>query len=211
MRVSDKSTSKAKEGLRERKRRQTRERISQAAMTLFLEQGFEATTVDQIADAAEVSKRGFFDYFPTKEDVVAAWQDEFAESLLSAVASRPAKEPMARVVEEALLSTILAAVNPQSLAIGRLIHETPALSARDHLKYAKLEQKLVEALTVRAKGKADPLRIRLLAMSAIGALRIAGQTWNRDQLLTRSPAHLRKIAKTLWTTLGELGAEGKEK
>ena len=211
MRGSKKVAKKPAEGLRERKRRQTRERIARAAMTLFLEQGFEATTVDQIAEAAEVSKRGFFDYFPTKEDVVAAWQDEFAEQLLSAVAARPAKEPMAKAVEEALLATIVAAVNPQSLAIGKLIKSTPALSARDHLKYAKLEQKLVEALTARAKGKGDQLRIRLLAMSTIGALRVAGQTWNADQLVGKSPAHLRKIAKTLWATLGELGTEGKDK
>jgi AcrR family transcriptional regulator len=211
MRGSEKKASKTTEGLRERKRRQTRERISQAAMTLFLEQGFEATTIDQIAEAADVSKRGFFDYFPTKEDVVAAWQDEFAESLLAAIAARPAKEPMARVVEEALIATIVAAVNPQSLAIGKLIGNTPALRARDHLKYAKLEQKLVEALTARAKGKSDQLRIRLLAMSTIGALRIAGQTWNPDHFVTSSPAHIRKIAKTLWSTLGELGAEGKGK
>lgn len=209
MRASDKKTTATTEGLRERKRRQTRERISQAAMTLFIEQGFEATTIDQIAEAADVSKRGFFDYFPTKEDVVAAWQDEFAEALLAAVAARPAREPMARVVEEALISTIVSAVNPQSLAIGKLIHETPALRARDHLKYAKLEQKLVEALTARAKGKGDQLKIRLLAMSTIGALRIAGQTWNVEQFLNKSPAHIRKIAKTLWATLGELGAEGK--
>lgn len=211
MRATKKDTDRTPEGLRERKRRQTRERISQAAMTLFLEQGFEATTVDQIAEAAEVSKRGFFDYFPAKEDVVAAWQDEFAASLLAAVAARPAKEPMTKVVEEALLSTIVAAVNPQSLAIGRLIKDTPALRARDHLKYAKLEQKLVDALTARAKGKTDELRIRLLAMSTIGALRIAGQTWNIDQLVNKSPAHIRKIAKKLWSTLSELGAEGKGK
>ncbi|MCF2525069.1 TetR family transcriptional regulator [Bradyrhizobium sp. G127] len=211
MRGSKNETRKPAEGLRERKRRQTRERIAQAAMTLFLEQGFDATTIDQIADAADVSKRGFFDYFPAKEDVVAAWQDEFADSLLEEVASRPTKEPMAKTVEEALISTIVAAVNPQTLALGKLIKNTPALRARDHLKYAKLEQKLVEALTARAKGKADQLRIRLLAMSAIGALRVAGQTWDLDQFLNKPPAHIRKIAKTLWSTLGELGAEGKGK
>ena len=207
----EKKVSKAAEGLRERKRRQTRERIAQAAMTLFLKQGFEATTVDQIAEAADVSKRGFFDYFPTKEDVVTAWQDEFAQMLLAEVAARPAKEPLARVAEEALISTIVNAINPQTLAIGRLIGNTPALRTRDHLKYAKLEQKLAEALAARAKGKPDQLKIRLLAMSTIGALRVAGQTWNPDQLMTKSPAYIRKIAKTLWSTLGELGAEGKGK
>ncbi|HEX7792278.1 MAG TPA: TetR/AcrR family transcriptional regulator [Afipia sp.] len=209
MRASDKKTGKTTEGLRERKRRQTRERIAQAAMKLFIDQGFEATTIDQIAETADVSKRGFFDYFPTKEDVVAAWQDEFSESLLAAVAARPAKEPMARTVEEALISTIVATINPQTLAIGKLIRDTPALRARDHLKYAKLEQKLVEALTARSRGKGDQLRIQLLAMSTIGALRIAGQSWDPDKLMTQSPVHIRKIARTLWSTLGELGAEAK--
>ncbi|WP_315835460.1 TetR family transcriptional regulator [Bradyrhizobium prioriisuperbiae] len=202
--------SKTPEGLRARKRRQTRERISKAAMTLFLERGFEATTVDDIATLADVSKRGFFDYFPTKEDVVAAWQDEFSERLATAVAARPAKEPMTKVVEEALTATILGAVSPQSLAIGQLIHTTPALRARDQLKYAKLEQKLADALTARAKGKADPLRIRLLAMTAIGALRVASQVWSVDQLGKRPEVMVRKIAHSLWAALREFGDAGSE-
>jgi AcrR family transcriptional regulator len=63
--------AEAPEGRRERKRRQTRERIEQAAMALFLERGFDATTIEDITEAADVSKRSFFDYFPSKEDVVA--------------------------------------------------------------------------------------------------------------------------------------------
>lgn len=207
MRGSDKTTVATTEGLRERKRRQTRERIASAALTLFLERGFEATTVDDIAAAAEVSKRGFFDYFPTKEDVVAAWQDEFSNALLAAVAARPAKEPLTRVVEEALTSTILDAINPQSLAIGKLIKTTPALRARDHLKYAKLEQKLHDALAARTKGKPDELRLRLLAMVTIGALRIAGEVWNTDQLGKKSAPEIRKIANLLWEQLREFGSE----
>jgi AcrR family transcriptional regulator len=207
MRGSKKKTAATTEGLRERKRRQTRERIASAAMTLFLERGFEATTVDDIAAAAEVSKRGFFDYFPTKEDVVAAWQDEFSNALLAAVVARPAKEPLTRVVEEALTSTILDAINPQTLAIGRLIKTTPALRARDHLKYAKLEQKLYDALAARAKGKPDQLRIRLLAMVTIGALRVAGEVWNTDQLGKKSGPEIRKIANLLWEQLREFGSE----
>lgn len=203
--------AKAPEGLRARKRRQTGERISHAAMTLFLERGFEATTVDDIAAAADVSKRGFFDYFPTKEDVVAAWQDEFGERLAAAVSARPAKEPLTKVVEEALTATILGAVSPQSLAIGQLIHTTPILRARDHLKYAKLEQKLAEALSARTKAKSDDLRIRLLAMTAIGALRVAGQTWSIDQLGKRPEVTVKKIAKTLWASLREFGDAGEDR
>src|SRR6266542_7003388 len=94
------------EGLRERKRRQTRERIANTAMTLFLERGFEATTVEDIASAADVSKRSFFDYFPIKEDVVSAWQDDFGATLAAAVVARPASESLGRVVEEVMTSSI---------------------------------------------------------------------------------------------------------
>ncbi|MEH2511154.1 AcrR family transcriptional regulator [Nitrobacteraceae bacterium AZCC 1564] len=210
MRESKKTTITTTEGLRERKRRQTRERISNAALTLFLERGFEATTVDDIAAAAEVSKRGFFDYFPTKEDVVAAWQDEFSNALLAAVAARPAKELLTKVVEEALISTILDAINPQSLAIGKLIKGTPALRARDHLKYAKLEQKLYDALAARTKGKQDQLRLRLLAMVTIGTLRVAGEVWSTDQLGKMSAPEIRRISKLLWEQLREFGSERAE-
>ncbi len=65
-------------------------------MTLFLERGFDATTVDDIAEAADVSKRSFFDYFPTKEDVVQAWQDEFGADLAAAIVARPAGEPLTK-------------------------------------------------------------------------------------------------------------------
>lgn len=201
---------KPTEGLRERKRRQTRERISHAAMTLFLDRGFEATTVDDIAAAADVSKRGFFDYFPTKEDVVAAWQDEFGERLAAAVSARSAKESLTKVVEEALTATILGAVSPQSLAIGQLIKSTPILRARDHLKYAKLEQQLADALAARTKGKSDPFQLRLLAMTTIGALRVAGQTWSVEQLGKRPEVTVRKIAKTLWASLREFGDAGED-
>ena len=74
----------ATEGRRERKRRETRERIEHAAMTLFLDRGFDATTIEDIAESADVSKRSFFDYFPSKEEVVFAWQDSFADRLKAA-------------------------------------------------------------------------------------------------------------------------------
>ncbi len=168
----------AGEGLRERKRRQTRERITEAARVLFLERGFDAVTVEAIAAAADVSKRSFFDYFPSKEDVVAAWQDGFGTRLAAAVAARPPGEPLGRVAEEALLATLLPAMmDPAAAAFRRLIRETPALRARDHLKYATLEQILAAALAARVDGEAERLQARLLAMMVTGALRIGGEAW----------------------------------
>jgi AcrR family transcriptional regulator len=70
-------------GLRERKKAKTRAAIREAAMTLFEQQGFTATTVEQIAESAEVSPSTFFRYFPTKEDVVLAddWDAPMAEAI----------------------------------------------------------------------------------------------------------------------------------
>src|SRR5580693_320999 len=94
-------TSKAKPdpatatpGLRERKRQQTRERLTRMAMALFLERGFEATTLDDIAAAADISRRSFFHYFASKEDVVFAWHEETTAALIAAVEARPASESM---------------------------------------------------------------------------------------------------------------------
>lgn len=202
------------EGLRERKRRQTRARLTDAAMTLFLERGFEATTVDDIAAAAEVSKRSFFDYFPTKEDVVSAWQDEFGSALADAVAKRPAGEALTKVVEEALISSMSAAMNPQSLAIAKLIRETPALSERNYLKYSRLEQRLAEALADRVKGEAGYFRSRLLALIVIGALRIAEKDWHRQETAEISEPRLRAYAKQVfqmvWAELRALGDMARE-
>ncbi|MBY3062281.1 TetR family transcriptional regulator [Rhizobium laguerreae] len=198
------------EGRRERKRRQTRERIEQAAMTLFLQRGFEATTIEDITEAADVSKRSFFDYFPSKEEVVFAWQDAFADRLMAAIAARPADESSVTVVEAAITATVIAAVDEPGLALGELIHRTPALKARDQLKYAKLEQKLAEALLLRKGG--DPLerpRMRVLAAIVIGALRVGAELW-QQRPPSASPQDLaREIFTDLWKMLAEFGDEAK--
>ncbi|MBY3246991.1 TetR family transcriptional regulator [Rhizobium laguerreae] len=198
------------EGRRERKRRQTRERIEQAAMTLFLQRGFEATTIENITEAADVSKRSFFDYFPSKEEVVFAWQDAFADRLMAAVAARPAAESSVVTVEAAITATVIASVDEPGLALGELIHRTPVLKARDQLKYAKLEQKLAEALFLRKQG--DPLerpRMRVLAAIVIGALRVGAELWQQRPPSASPQDFAREIFTDLWKMLAEFGDEAK--
>lgn len=209
MHVPDDPT-KANEGLRERKRRQTRERIAHAAQTLFLTNGFDATTIDEIATAADVSKRTFFDYFPSKEDVIAAWQDRFGEVMAEAVAARPAGEPLIKVVEEALIGSVLAsAADPQALALGKLIRETPALRGREQLKYVKLEQKLAAALAVRAPNDpASRLRTRLLAMIVVGGMRVGGECWHEEGVPDDVEGFARRIFAAIWAELAEFGRLG---
>lgn len=209
MRVPD-DPIKANEGLRERKRRQTRERIADAARTLFLKNGFDATTIDEIAAAADVSKRTFFDYFPSKEDVIAAWQDRFGEVMAEAVLARPPGEPLVKVVEEALIGSVLvSAADPQTLAMGRLIRETPALRRREQLKYVKLEQKLAAALAARAPNDAaNRLRTRLLAMIVVGGMRVGSECWHEEGVPEDIEGFARKIFAAIWAELAQFGREG---
>jgi AcrR family transcriptional regulator len=198
----------AAEGRRERKRRQTRERIEQAAMTLFLERGFDATTIEDITEAADVSKRSFFDYFPSKEEVVFAWQDSFADRLKAAIAARPAEESSVKAVEQALTATIMASLDQRGLAVGELIQCTPTLKARDQLKYAKLEQKLFEALWARKNN--DPaiqMRMRLLAAVVMSAMRVGGELWQQRPPGGSMEAFAKEIFAGLWQTLAAFSDE----
>ncbi|OAV55944.1 TetR family transcriptional regulator [Rhizobium sp. WYCCWR10014] len=208
--MAEKKRTETTEGRRERKRRQTRARIENAAMTLFLQRGFEATTIEDITEAADVSKRSFFDYFPSKEEVVFAWQDAFADRLMAAIAARPTDESSVTAVEAAITATVIAAVDEPGLALGDLIHRTPALKARDQLKYAKLEQKLAEALLLR-KGD-DPLerpRMRVLAAIVIGALRVGAELWQQRPPSASPQDFAREIFADLWKMLAEFGEEAK--
>ena len=187
-------------GLRERKRQQTRERLTRMAMALFLERGFEATTLDDIAAAADISRRSFFHYFASKEDVVFAWQEESTAALIAAVAVRPANESMLAAAENAISAMVRQLKPGEAIAMAQLKRDNPALQARDQVKYEKLERALAEALGKRAGHKTERLQARLVAMIATGAMRIGGELWaaegareNPEALVKRTFAAIRAI------------------
>ena len=187
-------------GLRERKRQQTRERLTRAAMALFLERGFEATTLDDIAAAADISRRSFFHYFASKEDVVFAWHDEFTAALTAVIAARPAGESMLSTAENAIAAMVRQLEPGEAMAMAQLKRDNPALQARDQVKYEKLERALAEALGKRAGHKTEKLQARLVAMIATGAMRIGGELWaaegareNPEALVKRTFAAIRAI------------------
>ncbi len=202
-----------KEGRRERKRRQTRERIESAALKLFLERGFDATTIEDITEAADVSKRSFFDYFPSKEEVVAAWQDSFAGELIDAVLAQPRDAAIADVIEAAVNSALRAAIaDPQRLALAALIRNTPALCARDQLKYAKLERKLADALHARSQGGDDErFRLSMLAAAVVTMLRIGGERWTSGRQDSSLDQFARGMFDELWAALAGLGEQVRQR
>lgn len=124
-------TEKPAGGLRELKKARTRTAIQRHALRLFRAQGYAATTVEQIAQAAEVSPSTFFRYFPTKEDVVL--YDDFDPRLIAALREVPLDVPPIRAIREALRA-VLAEIPPDQRDLererGRLAFTVPELQAR---------------------------------------------------------------------------------
>ncbi|KJC33680.1 transcriptional regulator [Bradyrhizobium sp. LTSP885] len=180
-------------GLRERKRQQTRERLTRAAMALFLERGFEATTLDDIAAAADISRRSFFHYFASKEDVVFALHEEITAALIAAVAARPRDESMLAAAENAI-SAMARQLDPgEAIAMARLKRDNPALQARDQAKYERLERALADALAKRTGHKAEKQQARLVAMIATGAMRVGADLWAADGAREKPEALVKRI------------------
>ena len=159
--------------LRERKKAETRQRIQDAAMRLFLEHGYEETTVEQIAAAAGVSHMTFFRNFPAKEDVVAT--DDYDPLMAELIRARPAGEhPIERV--RATILAGLAAVYERDratiLARAQLIWSTPALRAR-----IADNQRSTEAVFAAGLGDPSDFRTRVLAAACTGAVVTAVSEW----------------------------------
>ena len=156
-------------GLRERKKRRTRETIVSVATTLFAEQGYEATTTAQIADAADVSSSTFFKYFPTKADVVFSLFDAVIESAEERVLGRPAGEQATRAVV-AWIAEDLPAVEAPFVELlhesSALIDSDPELQAQYRLRSARFEDVLAAAFAGDLGEPADGVRARVLAAIA---------------------------------------------
>jgi AcrR family transcriptional regulator len=164
-------------GLRDRKRAQTHARIQSEALRLFLQRGFERTTLDEIAAAADVSRRTLFHYFASKEDIVFSTKSDFPERIAEAIGRRPPTEPLLDMVENALAEMAARYATAEARALARLIHDTPALSAGDQAKYEKVERVLALALADRKGLPGTDIACRVTAATAIGILKLSTQAW----------------------------------
>ncbi len=167
--------------LRERTWRAVRSEISETAMALFVAHGFEAVTIDQITGAAGISRRSFFRYFDTKEDVVLGDLTALGERLRSALEARPAEEPP----WAALRSAFQALRNPEhspatELAVVQVCHQVPSLRARHlekHLRWTELlAPDIGRRLGVPGGPTPDP-RAQAIVAAALACLDIAVEAW----------------------------------
>ena len=168
------------EGLRERKRRQTLQRIAEVGLSLFLRKGYDATTLDEIAAAAGISRRTFFYYFKSKDEVLLAYLGGYAVTLKALVLESAAAGEPPDVARAALLKIVASFPETQMIATARLIRESKVLQARRHATYLQLEQAIYEGLCELWPQKQRRDGLRLVAMASIGALRLASDAWLRQ-------------------------------
>ncbi|MCQ8188230.1 TetR/AcrR family transcriptional regulator [Streptomyces rugosispiralis] len=161
-----------KPGLRERKKQRTHAAISEAAITLFLEHGFNQVSVAQVAEAAEVSKRTLFAYFPAKEDLVVHRLADHETESARVVRDRPPRTTPLAALREHFLKGLrerdpITGLNdhPQILKLTRMILDTPSLVARMERFKAGAERALAQAL--RETADTPELTARLAAVQIV--------------------------------------------
>jgi AcrR family transcriptional regulator len=189
-------TSAARPGLRERKKAKTRASIQAHALRLFGEQGYHATTVEQIADAAEVSPSTFFRYFPTKEDVVL--YDEFDPAMVAALVAQPGelgpvaalRRAVRQVFEE--LPTEESEREQQRHELARTV---PELRARMLDGFVSGLMLLSDALAERLGRAPDDIAVRTLAGAIVGVGLAAMLTADESpgDFLEQFDAHLAQL------------------
>jgi AcrR family transcriptional regulator len=189
-------------GLRERKKARTRAAIRQHALRLFLAQGYAATTVEQIADAAEVSSATFFRYFPTKEDVVL--QDDFDILALAELEAQPPElSPVAAF--RAAAAAMREQLSEEDLATfgttTQLTMSVPEIRARALDEFVRTIDQISAAIARRVGGSPDDAAIRNLAGAMIGVIMAATMPWAADR-----PADVNKMFDRIDAGLAHLEA-----
>jgi AcrR family transcriptional regulator len=169
--------SRRAESLRERNRRETLRRIADVAMELFVASGFEATTLDEIAAAAGISRRTFFHYFKSKDDLLLAHVEGYADALKAAVLKQGSSAAPIDVVEDAMIELSTRLGSARTIAIVRVIRQSETLRARKQHSYLGREQVLFEALCELWPAKERRERLHLVAMAAMGVARLATEAW----------------------------------
>jgi AcrR family transcriptional regulator len=158
-------------GLRERKKAKTRAAIQRHALRLFREQGYDATTVEQIAGAAEISPSTFFRYFPTKEDVVL--YDAFDPLLFATFAAQPAELSPIQAIRRSV-HTVFGKLTAEELREqwerAVLVLSVPELRMRMLDATVTVSQQLAALVAERVGRRADEIAVQALVGAVLGAL-----------------------------------------
>lgn len=178
------------EGLRERKRRETRQHIAETGLRLFLSNGYENTTLDIIAAEAGISRRTFFSYFKSKEDLLFIWQSEAWSAVWEDLLTVSPDEHPLDAVRDVFVRRLAHYANDEMRAIDRLLRSSETLRARKQAAYEEYEQALFTTLCeVWRQPQRRPV-LRMVAMTCIGVVRLSLEVWNQQDTTNRPLAEV---------------------
>jgi AcrR family transcriptional regulator len=209
----------APQGLRERKKRATRDAIAATARRLFAERGFDAVTVAEIAAAADVAEKTVFNHFATKEELVFAGGEARLAQLQADIAKRPPGTSVLdvfRASSEAMLATVAAGETEDNLVVPRIVRDSPALQERLAVGWEREAEALAAAIAEATGADADDLVpavvARMLAWTLIAIFRAALDGLLAGEDPKRLAARLRPQAARAYDRLaaglGDYGVAG---
>jgi AcrR family transcriptional regulator len=167
-------------GVRERKRRETRRRIAETGLRLFLADGYDGTTLDAIAAEAGISRRSFFSYFRSKDDLVLFWLEEsWAGLYADLLKTSPDVMPL-DAVRDVMVAHSERYTSEQMTSLDALLRSSESLQSRKQTFYVEREQALFATLCEVWRQPERRTALRMVAMVAIGASRLATQAWNEE-------------------------------
>jgi AcrR family transcriptional regulator len=158
-------------GLRERKKRATRDALARAALVLFVERGYDETTLAEIAEVAGVSTRTIFAYFPSKEDILFATMQTMRDALARALADRPAGTDALTALQEFILSSAHEKTELDH-KLGQVIAADPTLSSHKRARIAEFQEVLAAAIADDLGVGPDDLRPQVAAASLTAAFEV---------------------------------------
>jgi AcrR family transcriptional regulator len=158
-------------GLRERKKRETRESLTRTALQLFAERGYDETTLAEIAEAAGVSTRTIFAYFPSKEDILFATTQEMCNALSDALSERPAGTDALTALRQFILSSAHEKTELDQ-KLGQLIARDATLASHKRARISQLQEALSAAIADDLGVGPDDLRPQVAAASLTAAFEV---------------------------------------
>lgn len=170
-----------REGLRQRKRRETHSRIQEAARALFVARGYDGTTLEDIADAANLSRRTLFHYFKSKDDILMSMAGGMGEALVQGLnAQPPGKSPLATMMD-AMKDIAAAQPHDELLIFDKVMRSSEAVLARKRANYILSEEVLFEAMRLRWPDPAMREELRLAANMVLSVVRLSLEQFNREE------------------------------
>ncbi len=173
-------TEQAATDLRERKRRVTLDRIAEVGLKLFVENGYEATTLDAIAAASGISRRTFFHHLKSKEDVLLAHESgKFPQFLRPTFLEQSPKQSPLEAARKTFVALASMYETKESIIADRILQSIETLRLRKEALLVQMEEVLAEAMYEMWPDAKRRAALRLDAMMAIGALRFAKENRRR--------------------------------